>query len=317
MAKARLIMSIIDDSDTEYSCEPDIPTFVPDTETTDTTAFRVQVRQSPYIDAFHGHRPIRITIDSGATGNMIRASTARDLHATVTKSSQSAHQADGSSPLFVTGETRITFVRDNRRFLFEGLVVENLDVSILAGTPFMEHNDVGIRPAKRQVILGDGSVYDYGSNTNPAQSHKVRRAHVLRAPSNNTTVWPGDYIELEIPQEYSTIDTTYALEPRRDTPLNNTAKVANMWPSPDLITSVAGKIRIPNLTNTPQTLRRSEHFCQVRPIFIPAKTPEGSEPPRTPKPRGATSHHTDAIRVDPDDTFPTEIKAKFHSLLEE
>lgn len=76
-------------------------------------ANRIQVRQSPYIDVYLGHHPVRLTVDSGATGNMICASTATYLNAEITLSSQFAHQADGSSPLKVTGETRLTFVRDN------------------------------------------------------------------------------------------------------------------------------------------------------------------------------------------------------------
>lgn len=98
---------------------------------------RIQVRRSPYVDTFHGHIPIRLTIDSGATGNMMRASTATKLNAKITGSSQSAHQADGSSPLTVLGETRLQFTLDGHELYFEGLVVENLDTEVLAGIPFM------------------------------------------------------------------------------------------------------------------------------------------------------------------------------------
>lgn len=63
----------------------------------------------------------------------------------------------------MVGETRVSFTRDNREFSFEGLVIENLDVDLLAGTPFMETNDLSVHPAKRQVILGDGTGYIYGS----------------------------------------------------------------------------------------------------------------------------------------------------------
>ena len=87
---------------------------------------RIGVRQSPYIDAFCGHHMVRITIDSGATGNMIR------------------------QYLTIIGETSICLTRKNNTFAFTGLVVQNLDVELLAGgTPFMEINDVAIRPAKR------------------------------------------------------------------------------------------------------------------------------------------------------------------------
>lgn len=60
----------------------------------DTSVARVQIRQSPYIDAFLAHHSVRITIDSGATGNMIRSDVASNLQAVVTPTSQYAHQAD-------------------------------------------------------------------------------------------------------------------------------------------------------------------------------------------------------------------------------
>jgi hypothetical protein len=77
----------------------------------------IQVRQSPYIDALYTHHPIRLTIDSDATGNMIRASTAKGMCAIITASSQSAHQADGSSPLKVVGETRMVMICISRVWL--------------------------------------------------------------------------------------------------------------------------------------------------------------------------------------------------------
>lgn len=82
----------------------------------DASVARVQIRQSPYIDAFLAHHSVRITIDSGATGNMIRSDVASNLQAVVTPSSQYAHQADGLSPLHVSGETRLTFNHDGQEF---------------------------------------------------------------------------------------------------------------------------------------------------------------------------------------------------------
>ena len=34
-----------------------------------TAAQGIDVRQSPYLDTFHNHHAVRVTIDSGATGN--------------------------------------------------------------------------------------------------------------------------------------------------------------------------------------------------------------------------------------------------------
>ena len=121
------------------------------------TAQRIDIRQSPYLDTFCGHHTARVTIDSGATGNMIRHSTALRLGCEIKSSSQSAHQADGTSPLAIIGETTVRLTRKNHTFSFCGLVVKYLDVEVLAGTPFMEVNDVTIRPAKRIITLSDGT----------------------------------------------------------------------------------------------------------------------------------------------------------------
>ena len=190
IAKARQIANIFDDHLEDSS---EVAPYADDSELNDEnntlacgpepTALRIQTRQSPYIDSFYAHHPLRITLDSGATGNMIRHSIVTRLGCQVTPSSQSAHQADGSSPLKVVGETRLSFTRDNQEFSFEGLVVENLDVAILAGTPFMEANDISVRPAKRQVILGDGTTYVYGSQSPSAVSTTARRAIFFPRPS--------------------------------------------------------------------------------------------------------------------------------------
>lgn len=80
------------------------------------SALRIQVCQSPYLDVFY-HHPVRVTI-------AIRWPTIQKLGVKVCKSVQSAHQADGSSPLKVLGEARLSLTRDNNIFHFEGLVVE-------------------------------------------------------------------------------------------------------------------------------------------------------------------------------------------------
>ena len=165
MTNARHIFGIVDSEQTKgvdftdaTSCDDVDPI-----ASTSHPTLRIQVRQSPYVDVFFHHHSARITIDSGATGNMIRLSTVKSLGAVILKSSQSAHRADGSSPLKVVGETKLMFVRGEKSFSFDCLIVENLDVEILAGTPFMESNDIAVRLAKRQVVLGDGTTYLYGS----------------------------------------------------------------------------------------------------------------------------------------------------------
>ena len=58
---------------------------------------------------------------------MIHLSAVQKLGAETVSSLQSAHQADGSSPVKLMGETRIALTHDKHMFHFEGLVMENID----------------------------------------------------------------------------------------------------------------------------------------------------------------------------------------------
>ena len=56
------------------------------------------------------------------------------------------------------------------------LVVEDLDVDILAGTPFLIANDVSVRPAKCQVRIQDSETIHYRPSDNlSSQPHIVHR----------------------------------------------------------------------------------------------------------------------------------------------
>ncbi|KAJ8369657.1 hypothetical protein SKAU_G00096850 [Synaphobranchus kaupii] len=125
-------------------------------------------------------------------------------------------ESDTDDDSGVVGETRISFTRGDRVFQFDGFVVVDLDVDILAGTPFMEANDVAVHPAKREVILGDGTIYKYGSSVPAESSTAARRAFVLRAPTQSETIWPGEFIEMQLPGDVQS-DAEYAIEPRSDT----------------------------------------------------------------------------------------------------
>ena len=150
MAKIRQVTDILDEvdegDDENYDGNDEL-------DVNPTAAQRIDVRQSPYLDTFHNHHAVRVTIDSGATGNMIRHDTALRLGCKIKHSSQSAHQADGSSPLTIVGETTISLARKNNTFQFCGLVVQHLDVEMLAGTPFMEINDITIRPVNTSATI--------------------------------------------------------------------------------------------------------------------------------------------------------------------
>ena len=312
MTRARLIADVLDNDETSDNSDLEDTSSIPETFHTpnDTSIRRVLVRQSPYIDTYFGYKVPRIVIDSGATANLISRAAADWLGVKITSSSQSAGQADGLSKLQVVGETKFSVTRDDHRLLFHALVVEHLDVPLLAGTPFMELNDVYARPAKREVRIGD-SIYPYGSASNDPPT--ARRASILRAPQS-TTIWPGEYVEIPVPND--TPDGQFALEPRIDSPTNREAPP--LWPSPSVVSSVSHTIRIVNNDTHPKTLNRHDHFCQILPVFDPLRTtpPEGDLPP-PPKAhtRSITTPRHSLVSVDPDNILAPSVQKDFTALL--
>ena len=57
----------------------------------------------------------------------------------------------------------------------------------------------------------------YGSQAPPSPPTTVRRAFVLRAPTPSNTVWPGEFLEVQLPDD-APVGLEYALEPRTDAP---------------------------------------------------------------------------------------------------
>lgn len=235
---------------------------------------------------------------------MIKASFATQLDMTVIGSTQSAFQADGACLLRVVGERRMYFQRDGHSLFFEGLVVENLDSDVLAGILFMEKNDITIRPAKRRICLGD-DVYSYGCLQTTMDRHAERRAHVLRAPRKDM-VWPGEYIEVELPPELLDLDSELAIEPHVNAP--RTQQGQQQWPAPALVRGVSGRIRLLNLTTEPQPVQKSEHLCRARATYVPATTELTIRSSyRRPAIKSKSAQPSSPVDVDPVGVMPLEV----------
>ena len=278
------------------------------------TTNRVSVKQSPHLKAFFDHHPLLLTLDTGAETSMIKSCIAKKIGATIQKTSQKALQADGITQLKVVGEVHLVLSRSNLNLQLDALVVDNLDVDILAGTPFMITNDVSLRPAKQQVTVKGHEISYYGAAKSSEQASSIRRtqAIVLCAPAPSSIVWPGQYLELDLP-EYVDPDSSLAIEPRRDC-----SKSSSDWPAPCIIEAVAGKIRIPNETLQPKHIPRHDHLCQAVPTFIPEPITNSSKQPSTPPPVSPTTphQHSSSIKLDPDFILPESNRKEFSHVLE-
>ena len=153
---------------------------------------RINVSQSPFLHAFHSHHPLHLTIDTGAETNMMRASLVRHI---------GALQADGRTPLAVAGETHLPLICHGIPLSLEALIVEDLDVDKLAGTPFTTSNHITVRRAKLEIIITgcDMASYIYGCSQSPQTYYAVRACHLLHTLNTNTTVWQGELLEIDAP----------------------------------------------------------------------------------------------------------------------
>ena len=177
-------------------------------------ALRVSIVQSHVLNTFYHEHPVQLILDTSATSNMVRASSAKLYGLPITPASQMVRQADGVTPMDVIGEVHCSLTRGLRTFELDALVVRQLDVDILAGNPFMVRNDIGARPAKRQIEIGGTETINYSSPSKHTLQPNVRRTQsfLLRNP-NRTVVLPGEYIQFSTPPD-SDSDTLWALEPR-------------------------------------------------------------------------------------------------------
>lgn len=306
-ARSRMVMDDPEDLGAE-ECEPldkSSDLVVPPVQGEEPAALRVSIVQSPVLNTFYHEHPVQLTLDTGATSNMVRASSAKLYGFPISPASQMARQADGVTPMDVIGEVHCYLTRGQWTFELDALVVRQLDVNILAGNPFMVCNDIGIRPAKCQIEIGGTEIISYSSPSRHTRQPNVRRAQsfLLRNPYR-TVVLSGEYVQFSTPSDADS-DTLWALEPRLDCPSNMPRKPEDAWPLPQQIQSVDHAVRVSNTTNSPILLKGGEQLCQVRHI-LPVQASASTSPPitcRVASPSPAT-HKPFSSRVilDPDGT---------------
>ena len=275
---------------------------------------RVSTKKSPTMKAFFKHHPLTVTLDTGAELSMIKHSVAQGIGATIKPTTQNAIQADGSTPLKILGETHITLTRGSHNLLLDALVVDNLDVEILAGIPFMVHNDIAIRPSRHELTIGDSDIVSYASHGTDHSGSSSRQAFVLRI-SSPTVVWPGEYVEVDVPSNINK-DATLAIEKRYDC-----QQPISEWPSPQIVEAIDGKVRILNNSQEPQKLAKHGHLCQAHftsaiPYTVPngpTVSPTTTLPPKTYRP-GSQTVHADAVDLDPHNILSPKSRDDFRIL---
>ena len=232
---------------------------------------RIDIISSPSIDVQIKGVASDIILDTGAESNLIREDEARRLGLEVFPTSHRANMADGRSPMEVSGEVHFLASRacpasgNSHSLRFDGLVVKDLNCSLLGGMPFLDKNDVYLRPKINSVFLGDCCNFRY---TGIRRCSNVRAATILRVPRQEC-ILPGSALTLPIPSEYH--NDIVSLEPRNDSESN--------WIKCEFVKPENGMISIENKSNEPILVKRHMQLCQVRSTsLIQSYHPQESTP---------------------------------------
>ena len=148
----------------------------------------------------------------------------------------------------------------------------------------------------------------------------MRCCHILRAPPVNSTIWPGKFLEVHVPNAFPS-NAQLAIEPRVDSACCRSTKTSQAWPQPAILDSVGGKLRLVNPSAEPIFIKKNDYICQVRLINDALTTT--SLPPDVPSTATKCSQpqtskfHSDQVSFDPDGILPPNEKASFITLLEE
>ena len=275
------------------------------------SALRVNIIQSPYLNVYYNQYPLKLTIDTGATTNMIKSSVARHMGLHIKPVSQMARQADGVTPLDVKGEIHCTVTRSKMTFQLDALVVDQLDVDVLAGNPFMVMNDVATRPAKKQIVLRGSDIVYYGPQSHSGPSARRTQSYLLCHSHPSTVILPGEFLEAYTPSDAEP-DTVWALEPRTDQQLSS--KLGKMWPQPQVIHSVGGALRITNTTDQPILIQKHQQFGQI----LATSTADQQVPySHTCSPNKATSPikpFSKSVSIDQSNSLPSDIRQRLAAI---
>lgn len=84
---------------------------------------------------------------------MIKTILVESIGAPIRQTTQDALQADELTPFNIVRKVDLNLLQDDKLLHLDALVVNDLDVDILAGMPLTKRNDVGIQPCKHQVTI--------------------------------------------------------------------------------------------------------------------------------------------------------------------
>ena len=226
---------------------------------------RVDIVPSPELPVEVNGKTVVFSCDTGAESTCMKASKCKELGIRIEPTHQRANMADGDTPLETIGEFHHIVYRTcplsgvKHALKFSGLAVKNLSCTVLAGMPFLETNDIYVRPKLRMIYIGDCCSVRYSNAKNHSSNSKIHRATILRSPKK-LCLLPGESVSVPLP--VPSISKEVALEPRYDAPSSKYD-----WLSCNILPMSSGAVVLENKTGNPILIGRQEQICQIRPTI--------------------------------------------------
>ena len=297
------------DSDSESDLAECSHTVVTKPPKMEASTCRVDIISSPCLQVeIHG-KSTHFTLDTGAESNLILLNECQRMGIKVQPTVQRANMADGISPMETVGEVHFTATRrcdttnSTHQFLFSGLVVKTLNCSVLAGMPFLERNDIFIRPKHKSIYLGDCCTVKYVGGK--GVHNNIRAASILRVP-RQVCILPGASIRLEVPKEF--MASEIALEPRYDCP---SMQQTPDWLGCKMIQLEDEFVDISNESSSPVLVKRHEQLCQVRQATEMITQPEVSLPKPLLNSQDTEADFSSLVIVDPAQVLNDQDREEF------
>lgn len=222
---------------------------------------RFSVVASPVMTLFHKDEPYEFTLDSGGTCTVLPSVKANQMGCKVRPTYQGARMADGVTKLDVIGEIDVELFREGKCYKLNALVCNNMsDPTILAGMPFMEVNDIGIRPARAEIIVDGTEIIKYDTNRSGKPLSCRVSSYTLHSPTRSI-IMPGESATFKLPSHVCK-DESIAIEPRLDSSHNRLN--ISTWPKPMVQDVTDGKVSLVNTSDDPIIIRKHEQVCVVQ-----------------------------------------------------
>ena len=277
---------------------------------------RVNIDASPILTLNVNDEECEATLDTGATCNILSESKAKKIHAKIRHTTQKVRMADGKTNLQVVGETDVTLYRNQKPFLLSAIVCRQTDTDILAGMPFLKRNDIAIRPYSDEIIINNQEYIKYNSQKKSTGAIRRLTHHTVQSDKKHI-ILPGQTQKFKVNE----VSGQIAVEPRWDTKYNKkAAKDSQLWPKPQILPIVDGKISLLNSTTEPIIIPKHEQVCNLQPEVkvptvnhnhLPNKASLAQSVPKHPK----TQKFSDAVILNPDKLLNKAEEESFKELL--